>query len=115
MGRARPAPRGRRRLVLPPQPCRQTCRPAQSSRRRPGADAHIPFSAAAVLVLEMMRAALACATLLCLTAAPEVPRGSDAAPGLIRGRVSIAPLPAVEARPNAGELGMPRGRDVADR
>jgi plastocyanin len=33
----------------------------------------------------------------------------------IRGRVTTSALPAVEARPQVGELGRPHGRDAADR
>ena len=33
----------------------------------------------------------------------------------LRGRVTISDLPPVEARPSVGDLGMPHGRDAADR
>lgn len=37
------------------------------------------------------------------------------ATSVIRGRVATAAVASPEARPNVGELGMPRGRDAADR
>jgi len=43
---------------------------------------------------------------------PTYPRSVAAT---IRGRVTTAALPALEARPQVGELGRPRGRDAADR
>jgi plastocyanin len=46
--------------------------------------------------------------------APTYPSHAFAS-SLIRGRVTIAYVPPVEARPHAGELGMARGRDAADR
>ena len=45
----------------------------------------------------------------------HLPTSPPRVASLIRGRVSIAQLPPNEARPNVGDLGMPRPRDAADR
>lgn len=46
---------------------------------------------------------------------PTYPPHLSRAASLLRGRVSVANLPPVEARPQVGELGATRTRDAADR
>jgi plastocyanin len=51
-----------------------------------------------------------------LACAFDAPSRASAVAGTIRGRVELAqPPPAVEPRPNVADLGMPAGRDAADR